>query len=320
MPPPNPSYPDPSRRLERTAGALAKLRLEVEGWFKQIEQRDQDRGKPGVHATQQNVLRLRLERFLDNLNGRLGGLAGVATGDVYTACTAIDAATGWVRRLWDYYRRRFDQRQDDLLGPLLDAADEVVWSLFAPAFPNEKSRPPAPLCTIDPTAQPWARESHRPLPPEVSNDSQATVLDVYLRTVPIPLLGMPAWVVDSPWWLVYLGHEVGHHVQRDADLVVKWADWLDSVSGRPSWGNRGEEVFADVFSVLALGGWAAFALADAVWASPSSMIRASERYPAPVVRIELTARLAEKLAYRLPPDLAPFRWNAWRADAEKDPR
>jgi hypothetical protein len=77
-----------------------------------------------------------------------------------------------------------------------------------------------------------------------------------LQQIPVPLVALPPNCSQEPWWLAYIAHEVGHHVQadylRDARLIEIFAEVLTAAGGE-RWGGWGQEIFADVFSLLAIG-------------------------------------------------------------------
>lgn len=106
----------------------------------------------------------------------------------------------------------------------LAAADEVVWSCYhspclAAAARSDKVRHgAAPLAFIDPQYSPAAVEADKPPPANLElTVNVASLEDV--KKLPIPLLRLPTWCVNAPWWLIYVAHETGHHLQHDLGLI-----------------------------------------------------------------------------------------------------
>src|SRR4029077_9858861 len=75
------------------------------------------------------------------------------TGKVFAACRTSDTRGELVRRVFTYYQEKFDQRRDQTRGPMLRAADEVVWSCWAEPFRNAIYRDPA--ITMRPAPLPY---------------------------------------------------------------------------------------------------------------------------------------------------------------------
>ena len=70
---------------------------------------------------------------------------------------------------------------------------------------------------------------------------------------------------------------------------------LDAAGGL-RWRPWHEEIFADLYSVLMIGPWAAWALAELVWGADRAMLDDSyPRYPAPIIRLMFMAEVADRL-------------------------
>lgn len=300
-------------RKERTLRELRRLSDTIADWLAHRRSADCDETGQyiGRHKTQLEALESVLLGAADQLRAALNAVAtDQDTGAVYDQCRDYDQAIVWLQRLWEFFKAKFDQRDDTArLGPLLKSADEVVWSCYRQAFVRAENREPglkqgpAPLAFIEPEYSPAALESDKPLPSSLGLGADIDFLDDYLKSLPIPIIRLPPWCVEAPWWLVYVGHEVGHHVQHDLGLVGYFREGLEAVAqagGAPAadvkrWGVWAEEIFADVFSVVAMGPWAVWAVAEAEWSAPDRMAQRKAKYPAPVVRLALMARAADAL-------------------------
>jgi hypothetical protein len=130
-----------------------------------------------------------------------------------------------------------------------------------------------------------------------------------LSRVPIPLVRLPPICINAPWWLVYVGHEVGHHIQADLGLPVKFADRVEEAARKhgakdgeeKKWRAWSPEIFADVFSVLMMGQWAVAAMADLDLMKHAAMLVRRDTYPSPWVRLRLLAHTTEKVGLKVSP-------------------
>src|SRR6185369_12537433 len=111
-------------------------------------------------------------------------------GEVYDDCRAVEAVLTVVRRTFEWYRERYDQRVDDRLGPVLLAADEVVRSCWAGSFAVlGRAAPTGPLTYIDPRFNAFAL-TRDGVPPELRLPTRADLVDdsvrALLRELPVP--------------------------------------------------------------------------------------------------------------------------------------
>lgn len=234
-------------------------------------------------------------------NGRMGS--------AFRELAAHDRRIIWIRTVWDYFREKFDQRDDPVLRPVLLAADEVVWSCFKPFFAGPGRRmPPAPLACVDRTYAPSAVNPDQ----AAQQFSRNTEIDhgplaAHLRSLPVPILRLPPSVVTAPWHLALIGHEVGHFAQRMAANAPELFDWtieridaaVAGVGGteedRAAWTRCADEIFADWYLVLTMGAWAVWAIAPWVIGPEAQMLSRQRHYPSPVARLCLLAATAEAL-------------------------
>jgi hypothetical protein len=289
-------------RLEQTAQMLDLVHAEVAAWVADRRRKDQVQ----QYHTQLNALETALSDCLRELRREFGTIgSGRSDGEVFQACRAFEGRATLLRRLSAYFERRFAQRDDPSLGPVLAAADEVVWSCYVEAFHNADAgaapRGTTPLPCIELELSPAAVVRDSP-PGELRHEGTDELLGRHLAMLPVPVVRLPATIVHAPWWLVYLGHEVGHHLQHD--LVPEWGlvgafnALLARTAGADGarWRPWGEEVFADICSVLAVGPWAVWAMVELELANDQAML-ATDRpsYPPPAVRLALLAAVAGRL-------------------------
>jgi hypothetical protein len=295
-------------RIDQTRRGLDQSSTEIEEWLKARSKKDVLK----QYETQLKTLREMLLPALKELRSALDAVSPVQdVGDLYLKCREFDRRIAWVRKVWEYFRKKFDQRDDRLMGPVLAAADEIVWSCYAGSFQDQP--PPAPLPYLEPRYSPEAHTRGK-RPPDMESEIDAPFLQTYLAQLPIPTISLPPICAFDPWWLIYLAHEVGHHLLydrlpdralattfpkllRDAAKEARGGAAADELGEESNgrWGKWWEEIFADLFSVLAAGPWAAWAIAELELADEASMFKDRPRYPSPVVRLALLHQLAEEL-------------------------
>lgn len=299
-------------RIDQSGQELNRLTKVVEDWLELRRKRD----KHAQYHTQLATLRAALIEPLGQLRAGLDGIKpDQPSGEVYASCRAQDKRMMLIRRVWNYFRTIFDQRDDPLLQPVLSAADEVVWSCYSEAHGRASAKASydiprvAPLPYIEAQATPEAIRRDRSKP-ELKPDNTDPILTKYLAKLPIPVVSLPAICISSPWWLVYLAHEVGHHLQYDLapdlGLVKSFGSALQAsaqqepypedevAAGR--WYSWSSELFADVCSIYSVGPAAVHAIAQLELADEQTMLRDSRGvYPAPVMRLALMTRLLDEL-------------------------
>lgn len=313
-------------RVESTRLELVLVRQGVVDWLARCRRDDSDGAGRyiGRHKTQLEAIESVLLGAADTLLQAMpeaGAADAEAMGALYDACRDHDLAIVWLRRLWRYFADRLDQRADSAPErALLIAADEVIWSCHRNVLQRAKQRrpdlvlPPPPLAYLSADYSPAAIESGRPLPSELDLAGKASDIPgiaAFLARLPLPLLRLPPWCNASPWWLVFIGHEVGHHLLHDLRLARTFADGVEAaarVAGQPGaatrWQGWAEEIFADLVSLLTMGPVALWAMAELEWAPRARMLRPSARYPAPALRLALMRRAADRLSLGpVPPEL-----------------
>jgi hypothetical protein len=293
-------------RIEQTQDPLCQLHSQIQDWLARRRRAD----KLQQYSTQLDNLDSFFPRLYQALCSELDALAGVkSTGTVYQVCREVDRRIVFLDEVWHFYAEKFDQRDDkEQLGEVIRAADEVVWSCYAGFYKSipHASRKAAPLPYIEPMYSPKA----------IPRDNPAVLKNVYisskffqefLEELPLPVIGLPQTCIEAPWWLVYVAHEVGHHIQHDLleqfGLVGSFGDQLeravvkaDPKAPNPAqWKSWGEEIFADAFSVYNMGTWAVWAMTELELGDDRSMLAEKDNYPPSAVRLKLMAALASEL-------------------------
>ncbi len=265
----------------------------------------------GLHRTQLEAVRSVLNVAAKELATHVGEipLEKLAVQEVYDLCREYDEAIVWLQRLWGYLKEKFGQRSEgdgnQDLALLLKSADEVVWSCFHPVLKKALGQHgSAPLTYVEPEYSPATIQSDEPLPVNLTLTADVDFLNECLESLPIPVLRLPPVCISAPWWLVLVGHEVGHHVQYALDLVGYFREGLSAAAqahgfseeeAAASWGCWGEEIFADFFSLMMMGQWALRAIAEVETGTTEKMVKRKSNYPSPVIRLALMKRLAEEV-------------------------
>lgn len=297
-------------RIERTQHELGLLACGVKQWLQHRQEDDRDLNDEylGQHQTQLQSIGSVLNESVAILQTKLAALDPARdAGEVYGECRDVDETIVWVQRVWEYFKEKFDQRDEkERVGRVLKAADEVVWSCYSQVL-VQATRPgsgvqkrPAPLPFIEPQYSPAAVESDRPLPPDLRLNAEVPFVGEFIKTLPVAVVSLPPWCVDAPWWLIYLAHEVGHHVLHDLKLTAHFRQGMQEAARAQklpdrdveAWGRWSEEIFADIFSVLTVGEWAVWSVAEAERGTDDEMVRRKDRYPSPIIRLALLVQAA----------------------------
>ncbi|MBC3191823.1 hypothetical protein H7X46_12190 [Pseudonocardia sp. C8] len=249
------------------------------------------------------ALRAVLDRMLAAIRADVDSVDPAGpSGEVYERCRESDERLTIVRRLFEWYRDKYDQRLDDAGGLTLRAADEVIRSCWAGAFGAlDKAAPPGPLAYLDVRFD--ALATPRVSVPSDLRAADDTVIGEYVRELPIPIVALPAAARSEPWWLVVAAHETAHHIHHELgdDPIARTRDAVGAVGHvagehQPCWAAWAQEIFADAFAVLSVGSAAAWAVEELQHGPPgriATMPSARRRYPPPLVRTALLGALAE---------------------------
>ncbi len=289
-------------RKEQTTAELARLKKTTAAW--QADRRRKDTtaaGYRGQYESQLVAIGNLVDQAVADLEAELGVAHDEPAGDYFARCARIDRAISWTWHFFGYFREKFDQRDDAEMGPILRMADEVVWSCYRPFFADSKlaQAPPAPLpCVVDEMSPAAIREDRVP-----DDLKGAGPLQDFVDRLPVPILKLPRSVVSAPWLVTLIGHETGHFIQpqvapdyvRQFRLEIEAA--VAAAGGKPEdaarWGTWAPEIFADWYSVLTMGPWALWALAQVELMEKPKMTQMRFGYPPPLVRLALVARLAD---------------------------
>jgi hypothetical protein len=292
-------------RVERTRVELKRLRGEHVEW----KRRRRNAVGAERYKTQLDAIDTLVECGVDQLEGGLDSVdLSLSEGAIYEACRTFDLRLLWLRRVWQFFREKFDQR-DSELADTLRAADEIVWSCYHQVFERARKMAlsqkagSAPLPFIEPRYSPSTFPADL-VPAGLQSEIDKPFLREHLNRLPVPVVRLQPGCVSGPWWLVYAAHEVGHNVQYDLlegqALVDGYRELVkEAVRGSGGsaadvsrWGEWSREIFADIFSVLMMGPWAIWAMVELELQGNIAMSERREQYPSGAVRLALLAATA----------------------------
>lgn len=272
-----------------------------------------------THHRQLEDLQKVVKAALLRLDAPLKSLGAGTTASICEQCNRYDRSLLWINTIWDYYHEKLTQRNDAALDGFFKAADEVAWSCYATIFQELGiASGPCPLPYLTLSHSPFAVP--RDVPP---NELRAALLDpqtmemlqAFLLRLPVPVVGLPAVSPFLPWSLIFIAHEVGHHVLHDLNAVAKFQTMTGNIvcekfkqlnhqiedqtqvqiekrAQVERWKMWSEEIFADLFSVLALGPWALWALEEVLYGEEAALLTEFKsganqevRYPPALARL-----------------------------------
>lgn len=300
-------------RCQRVGWMLGHLQQRLRQWT--LHRRTADSDAAGQYIGRQATQLLAVGQLLDGsltvLRGELDALDRQSPPDeVFHRCRQVGDAVVWLERVWQYFASRFDQRDSpDPRAATVATADEMVWSCYRPLYEHPRvtalglPRRPPPLAYVEPSYSPAARMTSGSLERTLEPSAAFDALEGIAGKLPIPLLLLPPWCVDAPWWLVFVAHEVGHHLQHEMEWVGpcrKTVEALAEDEGASQddierWGRWGEEVFADLCSLLLMGPWALWALVEVELRPAAAMVRRRKRYPPAWVRLRWMSKALRHL-------------------------
>ena len=299
-------------RILQTGDELERLFTSVGEWEKKRTDGDVVTGGKyrGQFQTQVALIAKELRGAIQALKGALQQLRTdgetMPVAGIYQECARHDRRIVWLWRAWDYFREKFDQRDDRGLSPAVRAADEVLWSCYKPFFDAlGLPRPAPPLPYIEKTYSPTALRAGDSGHLEKSDEVEDSPLADFFNRLPVPLLQLPPMAVSAPWMLVLIAHETGHFVQEYVPAPKNYrevfrerlqaiAKPIGGSDAESAWGRWAPEIFADLYSVALCGVWAVWVMAQFELARAGKPTTRGRDYPSPLVRVWLLSKFASE--------------------------
>lgn len=300
-------------RRQQTQREVNRLTTELQRWFDRRVELDTDpktKKYGGQYDSQLKAVFSEVSGAATIISADLNALilAETTLGSVYKKCAQTDRRIVWLWRVFNFFREKFDQREDPDLGETLRAAYEVVWSCYSPFFQNKSTaqkREPPPLPYIATEYSPAAVRRDQTPGSLLKKGTDFDPLQKYLDRLPIPILQLPPNAITAPWTLVLIAHEVGHFIQP---LIQQEPSYLGTFSAaletavaqaggnkkeQQRWKNWSPEVFADWYSVVCMGQWALWVMAQFEIQDDAAMLVERSSYPSPLARLTLLAEMTD---------------------------
>jgi hypothetical protein len=216
--------------------------------------------------------------------------------------------------VWAFFRKKLAQRLEPGFSKFLDAADELAWACYHPAFKTAgvPIKEP-PLVFLNGALSPFmvAREKAfvpEDVPPRFLGLEEFKGL---VSRLPIPVIGVPWAQAGHVPDALSIAHEVGHVIEDEFSLEEELDDAVRSVvpkTRQPQWLGWRAEIFADLWACAAVGPAYVSTLCDFLAADP--LRNAAEKgqqnsYPTPHLRILIN--LAALDLAKFPNDAGPVQ-------------
>jgi hypothetical protein len=165
-----------------------------------------------------------------------------------------------LHRVWDFFRSKLLPRTTGApFHEFLDVADDLAWAFYEPAInaarvPDLKQ---PPLTFFHDATSPAAlarNYSYRSFvgPEQFSNVDAEEIL----KSLPVPVIGLPWFQTGHLPDILVIAHEVGHHVEDDLQLTQTLRNVVTAAAPaehQEAWLAWAGELFADVYATIAAG-------------------------------------------------------------------
>jgi hypothetical protein len=236
--------------------------------------------------------------------------AEVAAADLGASWPRFERRVLDLHRVWDFFREKLALRYVDRFADYLLAADEFAWACYRPMQQAATAagtveaaavREP-PLVAFTPVSTPFSIPRGASYGADVGGAALVTPVSRALaQRLPVPVVGVPWFQLSHLPDALVIGHEVGHHVERDAGLTATVQRLVgEALAGadeqrQAAWQGWASEAFADVYGTLCGGPAFARALADFLVVAGGDHA-ASRDYPPVRSRVALTLAVLEAAA------------------------
>ena len=257
----------------------------------------------GLHTSQIEALigkdRGALSNLCATLKSEVEGLDTMTSTQVLTDAWSLEEMLLAAHCLWGFFREKLAQRLDEEVRPFLEVADDLAWGCYAPAMKAANAKKEPPLVFLNggwspfmvPRGAQWNAEG---VPGSLLVDGEFAGV---MRSLPIPIIGVPYAQVTHLPDVIFVAHETGHAIEGDFDLTELLADAIKKAlagSSRLSdWLAWMGECFADAWAVANLGPAYVGALQD--FLAPGHDKPGDSLYPPVTLRVRLARALLEKM-------------------------
>ncbi|MCX6854720.1 MAG: hypothetical protein NTV80_07420 [Verrucomicrobia bacterium] len=211
-------------------------------------------------------------------------------------------------RVWEAFRARLSQRQEESFRAGLGAADEIAWACRGPlakVFQRTATvvRPEPALVYLSGASSPVALQRNtRFLAESVLRQSLTDAANALLERLPVPLIGLPWHDIFHAPGMTSIAHEAGHVVEADFSLTeglnkaiqgAATATGLDEKESK-TWLAWRAEIFADHFAIRHCGSAFVSMLGDVLLNHANAT---GPEYPPHPLRMELCFTALEDMGH-----------------------
>ena len=293
---------------------VATLESELQCWYN----RSEAGGLFEKHHTQIRALRAHLKGWHASIRARLDKYKGQAPDQYLNNSANADSLILSEHRIWDYFRSKFIQRQEDCFLPYLRAADEFAWECYRPVqeivYPraDDAKRKEPPLVFFNGGVSPFSVSRGKLFQPEpVAGEVLNLDPEDYVTRLPIPVVGVPWDQISHLPAVLVIGHEVGHIVEDDFGLEEGLVAILKAALEKAkadetrtaAWNSWLGEIFADLYGCLAGGPAFAGTLIDFLAKGKDQICMEQqtaaqwEKYPTDFLRVEIILKALEVMNF-----------------------
>ena len=302
---------------------LASLDEELKSW---CDRSDKDKIFE-KHNTQIRALQAHLNGWHASIKKRLEKYNKQAPDLYLTNCANAEKIILSEHRIWDYFRSKLIQREEDSFLPYLRAADEFAWSCYQPilkiVYPDVVSSPAKqpPLVFFNGGFSPFSLSRGKSFQPEQVAGEVLNVTEEYITKLPIPVVGVPWDQVSHLPAVLVVGHEVGHIIEDDfgleAELKLMLKNALEQRKADETrtraWNEWLGEIFADLYGCLAAGPAFGGALIDFIAKGKQTICSEAKiapdwgRYPTDFLRVRIILQALELMGFDKTPAAVEYR-------------
>lgn len=321
---------------ERKAVALTQKLNSLEGEFDEWLARSgkSPAGEP-PQPLEKNHSQIRritshLKGFLGEIRKEIKKLPADDGDEVLAECLRLEVKILELHRIWNFFRSKLVLRSVEWFRKFLIAADEFAWACYQPAqekmspahIPPAKLKAP-PLIFLCGELSPFMQPRDSPFAHHIEGETPLSDKHVRaVRSLPVPVIGLPWFQVQHLPDTLIVGHEVGHIVETDFNLTPRLSQILKACLAdekiprerQGAWQHWLGEVFADVYGNLAAGPAFTGTLIDALFAARESIKRAKRYtpswgdYPTPYLRALVNLEVAGQCGFTSQSNALKKRW------------
>jgi hypothetical protein len=255
-----------SRKLNELNQKLESLTNEFAYW----REKSKEEGPLQKHNSQIHRVTLQLEGLKAGIGKELDDLSKSDDAKVLSQVREVERDILEVHRIWEFFRSKFVLRGVEWFSPYLVAADELAASAYSAAQENydyqkvsKEALKAPPLVFFNGGSSPYTMPQSMSYKAEAVAGEELQNVESWelLKSLPIPVIGIPWFQIQHLPDILVIAHEVGHDVEQDFQLTGTISDLLEAAmeaakfedDHRKAWRAWLRESFADLFGNLVAG-------------------------------------------------------------------